>query len=321
MKSAHFLAYAALLAAGVNGKPCTRKATSSTVSTVASTTSSESSSYSTSSADATTTSSSESATVTTTSSTSSADEASSTTSSDVSDTVTTTTSSEVSETVVPTVTLSTTSSEVTSSADVTTSSVEMTTSSESATSTTSSTTTTSSSAAGPTQTINTTGMTFQNAILIAHNIHRANHTAPNLGWDVNLANNAAQTAMTCVYAHNLTAGGGGYGQIIGAGYTAEQTARMINDMYNTGEPNYPGPYGDNNVDLSNFASWGHFSQIVWASTLSVGCAVEYCPNGLANAPGIPPYLTVCDYSPAGNIVGAWNNVRAPIGGPTIEFLP
>jgi hypothetical protein len=75
---------------------------------------------------------------------------------------------------------------------------------------------------------------------------------------------------------------------------------ITNAMYNGEMPKYPGPYGSDNVDISTFSAWGHFSQIVWADTTQVGCATQYCPNGLANAgANTPPYFTVCNYFPAG----------------------
>jgi hypothetical protein len=92
-----------------------------------------------------------------------------------------------------------------------------------------------------------------------------------------------------------------YGQNIGAGFRPDQIAFMItNAMYNGEIPFYPTPYGNDNPDLSNFGRWGHFSQIVWANTAQVGCATQYCPNGLQNAgSGVPPYFTVCNFSPPG----------------------
>ena len=93
-----------------------------------------------------------------------------------------------------------------------------------------------------------------------------------------------------------------------------------NLMYNGEINNYPQPYGVDNPDLSNFAAWGHYSQIVWAATTSVGCATQYCPNGLQGAPGVPPYFTVCNYSPAGNFVGQFSQVKAPLGGPTVVIV-
>ena len=105
-------------------------------------------------------------------------------------------------------------------------------------------------------------------------------------------------------------------------------------MHNNEIGYYPLPYGNNNPDMTNFEKWGHYSQIVWKSTTSVGCATQYCPNGLANTgSGVSPYFTVCNYSPpgmpnsltqvhvddrltsiTGNFGGQYANVGAPTGG-------
>jgi len=138
-----------------------------------------------------------------------------------------------------------------------------------------------------------------------------------------LASTAAEIAASCVYAHNTAADGGGYGQNIGAGYSANQVPDMIgNDMYNGEEPNFPTPFGNDNPDTTNFDHWGHFSQIVWKNTQQVGCATNNCPNGLANfapnPPGAP--FTVCNYNPPGNIQGQYSQVGAPLGEPIVVML-
>lgn len=175
----------------------------------------------------------------------------------------------------------------------------------------------SSSAPAPTQ--DTSGLSdYAAPLLTQHNIHRQNHSAAALTWDDNLAAIAAQIASSCVYAHDTSAGGGGYGQNIGAGAPPEDAPKMItNQMYNGEIEAYPGYGGE--PDMGNFEVWGHFSQIVWASTTSVGCATQHCPNGLANTgSGVSPYFTVCNYSPPGNFGGQYGkNVLAPKGGATV----
>ena len=140
---------------------------------------------------------------------------------------------------------------------------------------------------------------YQQGILDSHNIHRANHSASNLAWDDHLAGIAAQIAQSCVYAHDTATGGGGYGQNIGAGSPPSDIPAMISNlMYNDEIIYYPGYGGE--PDMSNFEKWGHFSQIVWKSTTTVGCATQYCPGGLANTGSdVSPYFTVCNYGPAG----------------------
>lgn len=44
---------------------------------------------------------------------------------------------------------------------------------------------------------------YQSAMLNEHNIHRANHSAPALEWDDQLAGFAHITASTCVFAHDM----------------------------------------------------------------------------------------------------------------------
>ncbi|KAG5846130.1 hypothetical protein ANANG_G00146500 [Anguilla anguilla] len=50
---------------------------------------------------------------------------------------------------------------------------------------------------------------------------------------------------------------------------------------------------------------GHYTQVVWAKSYKVGCAVQACPNGVeftsfADRPGA---IFVCNYGDAGNYVG------------------
>ena len=160
---------------------------------------------------------------------------------------------------------------------------------------------------------------YNDIVIQQHNAHRANHTAPNIKWDDTLAANAAKVAASCVYAHNTDIGGIPQGQNIAAGVKGDQVDRIITNMFYNGEVNwYDGLYGEASPDMSNFEHWGHFSQIVWANTDSVGCHTQYCPNGLANVgDNVPPYFTVCNYSPPGNFANEYTNVHKPIGDPSI----
>lgn len=141
-------------------------------------------------------------------------------------------------------------------------------------------------------------------ILEQHNLHRANHSAPALSWDDDLAAIAQQIAETCVYEHNTEMGGGGYGQNIGAGAPDSDIPGMItNQMYNDEIGYYPGYGGE--PDMGNFENWGHFSQIVWKDTTSLGCYTAHCPGGLANTGGdVSPYFTVCNYKPPGKFLSS-----------------
>jgi len=182
---------------------------------------------------------------------------------------------------------------------------------------TSASTSASSSVALPTPT------DYASTALYGHNIHRANHSAPALTYNNQLAGYAATVAASCVFAHDLSEGGGGYGQNIAAygssDFTGFTTSLMlevaISDQWYDSEVNYflPSYYGQPTPDMSNFEAWGHFSQIVWYSSTGVGCATQLCAaNTIFD--GFQSYFTVCNYEGAGNIGGLYGvNVLEPLG--------
>lgn len=158
---------------------------------------------------------------------------------------------------------------------------------------------------------------YQNTVIKHHNIHRANHSAPALVWDSQLAAIAQSIAQSCVYAHNVKEGGGGYGQNIAAGVSADNVGSVITSLFYNNECGlYDGQYGKANPNMQLFEKFGHFTQIVWKNTQSVGCATVDCSGrGLANTGGgISPYFTVCNYKGPGNYAGQYGtNVSPPLG--------
>ncbi|CAD6590703.1 MAG: hypothetical protein ASARMPREDX12_004638 [Alectoria sarmentosa] len=182
--------------------------------------------------------------------------------------------------------------------------------------------------------LDTESATYQGLVLLNHNVHRANHSVSELVWNSTLATYAEEIAKTCFYNHSKAAGDGDYGQNIGAGIEAGNISALITNMfYNNETEYYPQPYGQEAPDSSAFESWGHFSQIVWSRTSSVGCYTYDCsPAGqpttqdcnasgqpyLANTKcgptgGTPAVFTVCNYYPEGNIAGEYQAVKAPVG--------
>jgi hypothetical protein len=92
-------------------------------------------------------------------------------------------------------------------------------------------------------------------------------------------------------------------------------------MYNGEIDFFPLPDGQAQPDVSDFEDWGHFSQIIWKSTTSVGCATVDCSaSGLENTDGsyVAPWFTVCNYSPPGNYEGEYGaNIAEPMGNPVV----
>ncbi|KAK0612547.1 CAP domain-containing protein [Bombardia bombarda] len=170
---------------------------------------------------------------------------------------------------------------------------------------------------------------YQNTALKHHNVHRFNHSAGALTWGDSYASYAATTAASCKFAHDLSPGGGGYGQNIamwGSSSNAEglgasgAMAMSASDQWYNGEINqWPaGDYGKANPNMANFEKWGHFSQLVWKDTLQVGCASQLCPAGTMN-PSFDAWYTVCNYYPPGNMGGEYGtNVLPPLGQATVK---
>ncbi|KAJ9155754.1 Protein PRY2 [Pleurostoma richardsiae] len=161
-----------------------------------------------------------------------------------------------------------------------------------------------------------------------HNIHRENNSAPAISWGETYAGYAEQVSASCKFAHDLTPGGGGYGQNIatwGSSGDAESLgaekaiAQAITDMWYNGEISlYPSSaYGQDNPDFTNFEGWGHYSQVVWVGSTQVGCHARYCaPGTMFETMGA--WFSVCNYYPAGNMGGEYGaNVLPPLGKSTV----
>jgi uncharacterized protein YkwD len=119
--------------------------------------------------------------------------------------------------------------------------------------------------------------------LSTHNALRAKHGVPALSWSGKLAGIAQDYANKCVFEHNNS----GYGENL-AQASDPNVSSMINDWYSE-------------ISAYDFASGtgngtGHFTQVVWKSTTQVGCGIAQCTDGA---------ILVCNYSPAGNMQGAY----------------
>ncbi|RDB29251.1 Protein PRY1 [Hypsizygus marmoreus] len=137
------------------------------------------------------------------------------------------------------------------------------------------------------------------AYLSSHNSVRANHGAAPLTWSDDLAAKAQQWANGCVFEHS---GGslGSFGENLAAGtssvFNIQAAVKSWTDEvkdYNAANPNP-----------------SHFTQVVWKATTQVGCAIQSC-DGIFDASFGKAKYFVCEYSPAGNIIGRFaENVQA-----------
>lgn len=73
---------------------------------------------------------------------------------------------------------------------------------------------------------------------------------------------------------------------------------VISNMWYDGEIlNFPA-YGQGKLDTSGdaFQGWGHFSQVVWSTTESIGCGSAPCAPSTSISSG---YFVACLYYPPG----------------------
>jgi hypothetical protein len=161
-------------------------------------------------------------------------------------------------------------------------------------------------------------------MLDAHNAVRAAvnppaQSMPNLVWDDNLATVAQNWTNQCTFAHNpnrttdyASLGGSGYvGENIYEHYTSVPSLSTPQESVDAwaGEAaawTYA-PFGSG--DCASGASCGHYTQIIWANTLRVGCGRTSCPGSSL----VGDYVT-CDYAPGGNYAGQYPYVAASGGG-------
>ncbi|EKG11196.1 Allergen V5/Tpx-1-related protein [Macrophomina phaseolina MS6] len=164
--------------------------------------------------------------------------------------------------------------------------------------------------------------------LIAHNRHRQNHSAPAIHWDHDLFNSASIVAQSCNFSHQMDVGGGGYGQNLQLGTNIDDIQAAITNSWYDGEVmNFPADnYGkatpDSMVrDDGRWEKYGHFTQLIWASSAKVGCAAAHCER-VACVPGkqgcedgyynssYNGWMIACNYKSTGNVKGLFDqNIR------------
>ncbi len=129
------------------------------------------------------------------------------------------------------------------------------------------------------------------AFLDAHNYYRKQVNEKPLQWSPKLAQYAQHWAIilakTQKFQHspNQT-----YGENIYQS-TFKPTAKDVVDSWASEEKYYHGE----KISLNNYWIFGHYTQIIWEETTSVGCAISQDANGI--------YYVVCEYYPPGNIIG------------------
>ncbi|KAF3041223.1 hypothetical protein E8E11_000913 [Didymella keratinophila] len=131
---------------------------------------------------------------------------------------------------------------------------------------------------------------FQTTILNVTNLYRQQHNASQLTWNESLAEFAKDWSEDCKFKHS----GGPSGENLASGYP-NVTASV--EAWGNERKDYDFKKGE-------FSSaTGHFTQLVWRNTTTVGCARTECNGGQKGGNGdAPGWYIVCEYYPAGNVL-------------------
>jgi len=155
-----------------------------------------------------------------------------------------------------------------------------------------------------------TGASRQDDYLCEHNAARAAATpapVPPLGglvWDDDLADLARSHAEECQFQHNTDAGSSYPGSVGENLYISRSSFATPADV--VGLWAAEAPYFDYETNACAPGKvCGHYTQLVWRETARVGCGEALCAD-IAVGDSVWPdgLLVVCNYSPAGNLLGS-----------------
>ncbi|PKY04712.1 PR-1-like protein [Aspergillus campestris IBT 28561] len=161
---------------------------------------------------------------------------------------------------------------------------------------------------------------FRDTVLASTNDYRSSHNASALVWNETLTEYAADWAGGCKWEHSH----GPHGENLAFGYPDPEAAIAAwadeSHMYN-----YDTPTGFTEET-------GHFTQLVWRGTEQMGCAAIDCgfrdadsnnndrktraqkESTLGKYEMAQGWYVVCEYSPAGNVVGSRGGSSSNTGG-------
>jgi hypothetical protein len=135
----------------------------------------------------------------------------------------------------------------------------------------------------------------------AHNVARANvqpaaaTPLPPLTWDDELAAVAQAYAEECIWEHSDNP----YGENLYANTGTGTTPQDVVDGWVSEVDFYD--YASNTCDPGEMC--GHYTQVVWADSLRLGCGVANCTTGSPFGSDPNWQNWVCNYDPPGNWVG------------------
>lgn len=141
---------------------------------------------------------------------------------------------------------------------------------------------------------------WEQEVLDAHNRVRTNAmppptpALPAMRWSPSAATLAKDWAVRCDFNHRDP---NALGENLFAS-TNERTATTVVDDWASESASYS--YASNSCALLRVC--GHYTQLVWRSSVGLGCAQQRCTTGSPFGSGTW-FLVVCNYDPPGNFAG------------------
>jgi len=141
--------------------------------------------------------------------------------------------------------------------------------------------------------------------LTAHDAVRAAATPapspplPSMAWSSAAADAASAWARQCTWSHDPALSALGLGQNLYASTGAATPAAAV--------ATWASEAGDYDLASNTCRAGqvcGHYTQLVWRSSVGLGCDIERCTTGSPFGSGAAEWWNVvCDYAPPGNWVG------------------
>lgn len=133
------------------------------------------------------------------------------------------------------------------------------------------------------------GYQSQNDFVDTHNAARAEVGVGPIAWNKTLAAYARNYALSRIVDCNMEHSRGPYGENLAEGYgymSGEQAVKFWASEK---------PYYDHSSNKCVGDECGHYTQVVWRTSVHLGCARAKCFNGWM--------FVICSYDPPGNYEG------------------
>jgi uncharacterized protein YkwD len=146
------------------------------------------------------------------------------------------------------------------------------------------------------------GPASSSQLLATQNQYRSQVGMAGLQWSTSLVSSAQNWANYLASIHQLVHSHSGVGENLWMGTTGAYTDAQKVEAWGAEKQYFiAGNPFPNDSTTGNWADVGHYTQLIWFNTTSVGCAEA--------SDGNFDYL-VCQYSPPGNVIGQY-----PLGHP------